>query len=138
MENNIYFLHEHLWTARSWNEPEMKNLLSIPGVITVKGDMCQFDMIQEDGSGVAKIEKTTGFATNAPRLADKLSRTCTGGHRHIQLIGGRSPIDMIGSLLSCLALNLFLNFAAIAAQRIASDISPLLNLTAINFLTIYF
>ena len=28
------------------------------------------------------------------------------------------------------SLNLFLNFAAIAAQRIASDISPLLNFTA--------
>ena len=22
--NKLYFLHEHPWTARSWNEPEMK------------------------------------------------------------------------------------------------------------------
>ena len=51
-------------------------------------------------------------------------------------MGGRSPIDMIGSLLSCLALNLFLNFAAIAAQRIASDISPLLNPVSYTHLTL--
>ena len=52
--------------------------------------MCQFDMMQEDGQGVARIKKTTGFATNAPELAKRLLRTCTGQHRHILLMGGRA------------------------------------------------
>jgi uncharacterized protein (TIGR02118 family) len=27
-----YFLHEHPWPAESWNEPEMQELLTLPGV----------------------------------------------------------------------------------------------------------
>lgn len=44
----------------------MRTLLAEPNVISVKGDMCEFDIVQEDGLGIGKIRKTTGFATNAP------------------------------------------------------------------------
>ena len=62
----------------------------MPWVIKVKGDMCEFDMYQEDYKGIGQIRKSTGFATNAPALAKTLSRACSGNHRHIQLIGGRA------------------------------------------------
>jgi hypothetical protein len=47
-------------------------------------------MRQEDEQGSALIKKPTGFMTNAPCLADRLSRPCTGDHRHILLMGGRA------------------------------------------------
>ena len=90
IKNQLYFLHEHPWRARSWKEEEMRQLLAIPGVVKVRGDMCQFDMIQEDGQGIGRIRKSTGFATNSPQIAAQLSRVCQGGHRHIQLISGRA------------------------------------------------
>ena len=57
-----------------------------------------------------------------------------------EVILGKSPIDIICSLESFAADNLFLNFAAIAAAKINSDISPLLNSVATYFffLIIYF
>ena len=104
MTNKLYFLHEHPWTARSWTEPEMKKLLSTPGVFKVKGDMCEFEMTQEDGQGVGRIRKSTGFATNAPQLARRLAKTCTGQHRHIHLIGGRAKAAEIYPPKLCKAI----------------------------------
>ena len=90
VKNGLYFLHEHPWQAKSWKEDKMQQLLNLPGVVKVRGDMCEFEMVQEDGQGKGRVRKMTGFATNAPEIAKELGRTCEGGHRHIQLIGGRA------------------------------------------------
>ena len=68
----------------------MKQLLQEAGVTRVKGDMCEFDMFQHDGSGVGRIKKSTGFATNSKFIADQLAVACKGHHRHIQLVSGRA------------------------------------------------
>ena len=60
------------------------------GIIKVKGNMCEFDIAQADGQGLGEIRKSTGFVTNAPEIAKKSARTCSGKHRHIQLVGGRT------------------------------------------------
>ena len=95
MNNGIYFLHEHPWTATSWNYKPMQNLMQKNGVIKVRGDMCMFDMVQEDGEGVGQIKKPTGFVTNAPEIAKQLQRVCNGRHRHIQLVGGRAKCAQV-------------------------------------------
>ena len=89
-QKQLYFWHEHPWTARSWNKPKMRTLLEMPGVFKVKGDMDESGMIQEDNKGVAKISKTTGFATHAPEWAEVLFRTCSGQRRDIHFNGGHA------------------------------------------------
>ena len=52
IEMGLYFLHEHPLGAASWGNEKMKELMRIPGVIKVAGDMCQFGMYQEvEGKG---------------------------------------------------------------------------------------
>ena len=55
------FLREHPWNARSWKETEMRKLLGMPGVVRIRGDMCEFEMTQQDGTGVGIIKKATGL-----------------------------------------------------------------------------
>ena len=59
-------------------------------MVRVVSDMCVFGMTQEDEQGVALVKKPTAFMTNAPAIAERLSQRCSGGHRHITLIGGRA------------------------------------------------
>ena len=54
------------------------------------GDMCTFEMKQEDELGTAFIRKPTKFMTNSQCIANKLEQRCPGNHRHIQLINGRA------------------------------------------------
>ena len=82
----------------------MRKLLAMPGVIRVKGDMCEFEMTQVDGQGVGRIKKSTGFATNAPELGRALSQTCSRQHRHIPLIGGRAKAAEIYPPRLCKAI----------------------------------
>ena len=56
----------------------------------MRGDMCAFGMWQKDHAGQSLVVKPTGLMTNAGEIASELNRTCTGGHRHIPLVGGRA------------------------------------------------
>ena len=76
IENGMYFLHEHPYSATSWKEPVVQEVMGIPGVKVVKGDMCAFGMWQEDEQGQALIMKPTGFMTNARMIAEELNETC--------------------------------------------------------------
>ena len=44
LEEGRLFLHEHPARATSWKEAPMMKLMSKPGVLAVRGDMCQFKM----------------------------------------------------------------------------------------------
>ena len=77
-----YFLHEHPRWATSWSVRAIESISQLPGVQTVHGDQCQYgaetqssDSISEKGS---PILKPTGFMTNAPKVAQALSRRCAG------------------------------------------------------------
>ena len=73
IRNKLYFLHEHPMDSKKLARTrDEERLLAMPGVIKVKGDMCQFDMVQEDGQGVARIKKTTGFATQCTAISEKI------------------------------------------------------------------
>ena len=83
------FIHEHPWSAKSWDEPAMRELCEEIGVIKVRGDMCRFGMKQTNREGVEQaVKKGTGFLTNSPQVAKELSRVCDGKHSHVLLKGG--------------------------------------------------
>ena len=68
----------------------VQEMLGWEDTYRVRGDMCQFGMKQTDQEGEASVRKRTGFMTNSWAIAERLKRTCTGGHRHIILVGGRA------------------------------------------------
>ena len=86
----MYFLHEHPWTARSWNETCVKNIAANDEVEIVKGDMCCFGMYQETQEGEMLVKKPTGFMTNAYAIARELEVKCNGLHKHVHLMNGRA------------------------------------------------
>ena len=89
-ENNRFLLHEHPSSATSWKMPEVLKLMSDLQIEKTVAHMCRYGMISTDESGGGRVKKPTGFLTNSNFLADQLSKRCMGGHRHIQLVGGRA------------------------------------------------
>jgi hypothetical protein len=90
MDNGLHFLHEHPATAKSWEDPIVERIMKDWRVYGVKGDMCRFGMQQKDENGEGHVKKRTMFMTNAEMSAGKLAQKCVGGHRHVNLINGRT------------------------------------------------
>ena len=86
----MYFLYEHPDKASSWSLDKVQEIMQEKGVIRTTGDMCQFEMKQEDSEGVAHARKRTGFMTNCIGIADRFLKKCQDNHRHITLVGGRA------------------------------------------------
>ena len=80
-ENKLYFLHEHPFTATSWQNEKVQEVLKLSQVQKVKSHMCAFGVTSEDEHGKGLVKKPTGFMTNAPELAKRLSQECTNDHR---------------------------------------------------------
>ena len=89
-EQGRWLLHEHPNSATSWKMPEMQSLMSDLQIQKTVGHMCRYGMQSKDEHGSGKVKKPTGFLTNSEMLADCPSLKCMGGHRHIQLLGGRA------------------------------------------------
>ncbi|CAK0837809.1 unnamed protein product, partial [Prorocentrum cordatum] len=84
-----WFLHEHPWDAKSWDDEAVKEVVSLPGVYLVRGDMCAWGLgLKGDDGKVGPVKKSTGWLTNNERLAKVLTVCCPGGHRHAPLLGG--------------------------------------------------
>ncbi|CAK0860922.1 unnamed protein product [Prorocentrum cordatum] len=84
-----WFLHEHPWDAKSWDDEAVKEVVSLPGVYLVRGDMCAWGLeLKGDDGKVGPVKKSTGWLTNNERLAKVLAVCCPGGHRHVPLLGG--------------------------------------------------
>ena len=89
IENGMYFLHEHPYSASSWKEPCVEEVMSISGVRVIRGDMCAFGMWQDsDNSDEGKelVMKPTGFMTNAEGIARELDEKCDGYHQHVKYL----------------------------------------------------
>ena len=70
-----YFLHEHPWTARSWNLDCVEEVSQLPNVQKVQTHMCRFGMeshINEKNGEKGPVMKPTGFLTNSWCVADEL------------------------------------------------------------------
>ena len=87
---SMYFLHEHPYSARSWNEECVKKIMNLENVQVVKGDMCCFGMWQEFNGRMEFVKKSTGFMTNAQKIAEELNQGCPGTHTHVHLLNGRA------------------------------------------------
>ncbi len=90
IRERMYFLHEHLASASSWELGCMRRLAEKEGVYVVIVDMCQYGLKSTDVLGVGFVNKPTMFMTNSIAIARRLMRRCQGGHRHVHLIEGRA------------------------------------------------
>ena len=68
----------------------MVKLMETYGLTKTVAHMCRYGMYSKDHNGIGKVKKPTGFLTNSQYLKDLLSSKCLGGHRHIQLVGGKA------------------------------------------------
>ena len=80
IQGGRFFLHEHPENATSWQEPAMEELRKIPGVTMARADQCQYGAEVQHGQEQGQpVKKPTGFLTNSSKVAEALSRRCTGG-----------------------------------------------------------
>ena len=82
------FLFEHPLGATSWKRTTLREFMNEAGVSRVTGHMCAYGMTMHDQLGEGKVMKPMGYLTNSVVLGEKLSRTCTGDHRHVHLVQG--------------------------------------------------
>ena len=118
-----WFLHEAPWSATSWKDPEVQELLSRKGVRIVRGPMCRWGMVSTDKRGLPVpgtgfVWKETGWMTNCGALATLLEGECSNQtgkapwHRHVHLIGGLArqaaiyPPKLVKAVLRCLKAQL--------------------------------
>jgi hypothetical protein len=112
VEAGRWFLHEHPNSATSWRMPEMVKLMETYDLAKTVAHMCRYGMYYKDHMGIGKVKKPTGFLTNSQYLRDQLSSKCLGGHRHVQLVGGRAiacqvyPDKLCRSILKGIRLEL--------------------------------
>ena len=90
-----YFMHEHPESASSWQEECVKQLLHRHGVVRVVGDQCRYGLTSHDGRREGTARKSTGFLTNSPCIAKRLSLRCPNTttykkHDHIILTNGHA------------------------------------------------
>ena len=104
-----YFRHEHPESASSWHEECVQGLLKRQGVVRVVGDQCVYGLKSQEGQRIGPARKSTGFMTNSPCIAKKLSRRCpnrngTKIHNNVQLSDGRAKAAQIYPPGLCRAL----------------------------------
>ena len=85
-----YYLHEHPDSASSWSVDCISDMLKEEGTLRVVGDQCQYGLVTTKKGVTGPAKKPTGFMTNSPMIARRLSLRCDGSHTHIHLDEGRA------------------------------------------------
>ena len=80
IKQGLGFGYEQPWNARSWEEPELQELMKFPNVEFVRTDMCMFGL-RTKLTGEA-MQKATGILTNVPEFAEAIQRRCDRMHHH--------------------------------------------------------
>ena len=80
----LSFLFEHPWSASSWNEPCLQQLVSATDCHLARGDQCMFGLVTNDGE---PMRKRSGFLTNNFQIAQQLNQTCDQSHTHQHVMG---------------------------------------------------
>ena len=101
MIHGRYFLHEHPAYASSWQDEEMKKLMSEAGVVQATADQCQYGSQAPDGS---PVKKPTTFLTNSPELAKELSTRCSGKKGECSRPGGGTHTQCRGKVARAAAI----------------------------------
>ena len=63
------FLHEHPLTAESWKLRVVREMMALPGAVTVVVDQCRVGLTAVDESGPGLAKKPTRFVTNSAAVA---------------------------------------------------------------------
>ena len=95
MAHGRHFLHEHPWSARSWEIKCVDELLHDERVAVIKNHMCRFGMtsrIGRDPNDVGPVKKPTGFMTTSWCIRDELDKRCHVGldHQRVPLVERRA------------------------------------------------
>ena len=95
VEGGRYFLHKHPQAASSWQESCIQKFLQQDGVQRAVGDQCRYGLKAKAGNQEGPARKSTGFLTNSPCIAKRLSLRCPNRfgyhkHDHVQLVDGRA------------------------------------------------
>ncbi|CAL1154344.1 unnamed protein product [Cladocopium goreaui] len=93
-------LFEHPSTSKAWKEEEVERALSLPGVVRIRADLCQFGMAVKGKPN----KKPTDFMLNGKEMARRLERRCKGEHEHQQLMGGLAKLAEKYPLKLCQAM----------------------------------
>ena len=76
------FVFEHPWSASSWNERCLRNLMTCNDVHLARTDQCEFNLQTEQG-----VRKRSGFLTNSITIAEAFNKTCQKSHDHCHVMG---------------------------------------------------
>lgn len=123
------FLFEQPWTASSWKEPRVQQLMQQSNSYLVRTDQCMYDQVDADNK---PIRKRTG-----KNIAIVLDKQCDQQHEHQHCVGSDStgsrsnkaahyPVDLVHAVLRAYAKEIqwrrgqMNGTAAITVQWIAS------------------
>ena len=85
-----HLVFEQPQSSRAWQLNEVVQLMYRDGVNKTTFHQCMYGLRASDHLGSAPAYKPTSVLTSHPALAEVLQERCSGGHRHIQLVGKRA------------------------------------------------
>ncbi|CAK0860738.1 unnamed protein product, partial [Prorocentrum cordatum] len=105
------FLHEHPWSADSWDLDIVKDVMALPGVEVGRGDQCAFGLVVADAHGDRLAKKPTGWMSNNKEVLDEVCKRCPNDtgigsrHEHSTFVGRnmrvaeRYPVKLLRAVL---------------------------------------
>ena len=81
------FIFEQPQSSRAWSLDEVVRMSNQDGVVRTTFHQCMYGLMARDQMGLAPAYKPTSVLTNHVAFEDVLHEKCTGGHRHVQLVG---------------------------------------------------
>ena len=82
-----YFIFEQPQASRAWHIDEVVQMTYRDNVINTSFHQCMYSLESSEYLGTAPAYKPTSVLSNHPALAEVLQERCSGGHRHVQLVG---------------------------------------------------
>ncbi|CAK0882798.1 unnamed protein product, partial [Prorocentrum cordatum] len=105
------FLHEHPWSADSWDLDIVKDVMALPGVEVGRGDQRVFGLVVADARGDRLAKKPTGWMSNNKEVLDEVCKRCPNDtgigsrHEHSTFVGRnmrvaeRYPVKLLRAIL---------------------------------------
>ncbi|CAK0826820.1 unnamed protein product [Prorocentrum cordatum] len=105
------FLHEHPWSADSWDLDIVKDVMALPGVAVGRGDQRAFGLVVADAHGDRLAKKPTGWMSNNKEVLDEVCKRCPNDtgigsrHEHSTFVGRnmrvaeRYPVKLLRAIL---------------------------------------
>ena len=85
-----HFIFEQPQSSRAWNLDEVVKMTYKEGVCKTIFHQCMYGLVARDEMGSAPAYKPTSVLVNSHAAAEVLQERCSGGHRHVQLVGKRA------------------------------------------------